>query len=249
MSLEARPIENSDWHNRLALMDEWYHDLLSQGRDEAEAELLYWFEPHAEYLSNIRGRIVDLGGGVGLLGRFLDPGCEYTVVDPNALWDSQDWRDFGHHFTGNREVKFVSAKGEDLPFPDASFDAGLSYSSLNHVADVELCIAELARVVRKSGKILLVLEDMEPSWADIVRGALEWMTLRLGLIDRKSSKWQIDGFKKAVRNKLSGKPWAISDEHFLIREADLRQWLAPHLKIVSRSWRGLLLTYELVRVE
>ncbi len=50
-------------------------------------------------------------------------------------------------------VDFVLGKGEQLPFPDASFDALTFTYLLRYVADPAATLSELARVVRPGGRV------------------------------------------------------------------------------------------------
>lgn len=49
---------------------------------------------------------------------------------------------------GNQNVEFVQGVGERLPFPDESFDWIVCHTVIEHVNDVDACIAEMARVLR-----------------------------------------------------------------------------------------------------
>src|SRR4051794_37357611 len=53
------------------------------------------------------------------------------------------------------EVRFVEGDAEDLPFPDASFDAVLSIYGVMFAPDHHRAAAELARVCRPGGRIAL----------------------------------------------------------------------------------------------
>jgi ubiquinone/menaquinone biosynthesis C-methylase UbiE len=53
-------------------------------------------------------------------------------------------------------VEFVEADATALPFPDASFDLAATLRTLHHVPRPELVIAELARVTRPGGRVLVV---------------------------------------------------------------------------------------------
>lgn len=48
-------------------------------------------------------------------------------------------------------VSFFAGDAQDLPFPDASFDAVVNFGIIHHVLDWRRCIAELARVLKPGG--------------------------------------------------------------------------------------------------
>ena len=53
-------------------------------------------------------------------------------------------------------ASYQVAKGEDLAFPDESFDAILTYDVLEHVQDLERTMDECWRVLRPGGRMFLV---------------------------------------------------------------------------------------------
>lgn len=63
-----------------------------------------------------------------------------------------------------REVPKVAADALHLPFADAAFDAVTISFGLRNVADADVALAELARVTRPGGR-LVVCEFGRPSWA------------------------------------------------------------------------------------
>jgi len=63
-----------------------------------------------------------------------------------------------------REVPKVAADALALPFQDASFDAVTISFGLRNVADPDVALAELARVTRPGGR-LVVCEFGRPTWA------------------------------------------------------------------------------------
>ncbi|MGH9130696.1 MAG: class I SAM-dependent methyltransferase [Acidimicrobiales bacterium] len=66
--------------------------------------------------------------------------------------------------TAGREslIKLVLARGEQLPFPDASFDALTVTYLLRYVADPAATLAELARVVRPGGTVASLEFNLPP---------------------------------------------------------------------------------------
>src|SRR6185436_17186982 len=51
---------------------------------------------------------------------------------------------------------------ESMPFEDASFDSALCNAVLEHIIDPERAMAELARVVRKGGHLVITVPFLQP---------------------------------------------------------------------------------------
>lgn len=95
-------------------------------------------------------RAVDVGTGAGTLARALAPLVrEVVAVDivPELLELAR--RD------APPNVTFVEGDATSLPLDDASFDIAATRRTLHHVARPELVVAELARVVRPRGTVLV----------------------------------------------------------------------------------------------
>jgi SAM-dependent methyltransferase len=54
-----------------------------------------------------------------------------------------------------RSPRILNAAGENLPFPDSSFDLILSHEVLEHVVDDRQAAAEMARVLRPGGRAVV----------------------------------------------------------------------------------------------
>lgn len=64
------------------------------------------------------------------------------------------------------QATFALADVTALPYPDASFDIALATQVYEYVEDIDMALAELARVVRPGGRVLLVDTDWESAvWA------------------------------------------------------------------------------------
>ena len=91
--------------------------------------------------------------------RVLDVGCGRGHV-VNSL------REFGVHAEGidlnpnAAEVALVphvrTMSATDLEFESDTFDAVVSFHAIEHIPDIDAALAEMARVVRPGGKVLLV---------------------------------------------------------------------------------------------
>ncbi len=65
----------------------------------------------------------------------------------------------------------VCAAGEDLPYPDETFDVILSNEVIEHVRDDRAALAEMARVLRPGGRIVLFCPNR---WYPVETHGLYW---------------------------------------------------------------------------
>src|SRR6478735_8376247 len=98
-------------------------------------------------------RVLDVATGSGNAAlAAARRGCEAVGVDyVPALLQRGRIRAAAEHL----EVRFLEADAEDLPFPDASFDAVISIYGVMFAPDHRRAAAELARVCHPGGRIAL----------------------------------------------------------------------------------------------
>lgn len=112
-------------------------------------------------------RAVDVGTGAGALAFALAPIVREVVgVDRNRellALARERAKDVPN-------VDFVEADGEHLPFGDFTFDLAATMRTLHHVQRPELVLAELTRVTRPGGRVLVVdqLAPVDPLAALVV---------------------------------------------------------------------------------
>ena len=115
--------------------------------DELEAKVVRFVRPSGDE------RALDSGSGAGALAFALAPHVrEVVAVDlvPELL---EQGRKRGEQFPN---VTFVEGDATALPFEPYSFDLAGSLRTLHHIARPELTVAELARVTRPGGRVLVV---------------------------------------------------------------------------------------------
>jgi SAM-dependent methyltransferase len=66
---------------------------------------------------------------------------------------------------GTSQASLRRMNAQDLQFPDGRFDAALSISTFEHIADLDLALSECHRVLRPRGQCLLVFE---PIWTSSI---------------------------------------------------------------------------------
>jgi SAM-dependent methyltransferase len=99
--------------------------------------------------------IVDIGAGPGFLAaEMAAEGARVVAVDPSASM---------REVAGARGVDFevVDGSAERLPLPDRSVDAAVATQVLEYVADVPGALAEIRRVLRPGGRVLLLDTDWD----------------------------------------------------------------------------------------
>ncbi len=101
-----------------------------------------------------QGTGLDLGCGDGKLMRILLDAARASPFLVGVDIDPLETRDASASGVYRR---VHTAPGDRLPEPDASFDFAFSNSVLEHIDDIEPVIAELARVLRPSGRFLFTV--------------------------------------------------------------------------------------------
>lgn len=92
---------------------------------------------------------LDIGSGEGRFCRMLrEAGLDPIGIEPTAaLREAAQVRD--------PAGRYLDAKAEKLPFEDSSFDLVVSYLTLIDIDEIEAAIAEMARVLRPNGALLI----------------------------------------------------------------------------------------------
>ncbi len=127
----------------------------------------------AELLSAARGRVLEIGAGTGLNLPYYPAGLtELVLAEPGEAMSRRldgkpaVQRDPGRPPAGQGQpITRLSARAEELPFDDHSFDTVVSTLVLCTVADPGRAIAEVARVLRPGGRFLFCEHvRAEPGW-------------------------------------------------------------------------------------
>jgi ubiquinone/menaquinone biosynthesis C-methylase UbiE len=96
--------------------------------------------------------IVDVGSGTGIYSALLADalGAEVIGVDPSA-----GMRSVAEAEQPRPRVRYVAGRAEELPLPDGSCDAALLSNVIHHIQDLPAAAAELRRVLRPGGAVLV----------------------------------------------------------------------------------------------
>jgi len=96
--------------------------------------------------------VLDVACGEGYGSAMVAEGAARVIgVDISADAVRHAKSRYGHH----ANLEFISASCDCLPFPDASFDLAVSFETIEHIETQQAFIAELARVLRPDGVLIL----------------------------------------------------------------------------------------------
>jgi len=108
------------------------------------------------YLGDLRGKVLEAGGGTGRYGIKLasdNPGCQVDVVDISA-----DSISMGVRLAQERGVSNVEFKIADLmrlPFDDNHYDCVISDAVIQVFDDYSAAVREMARVLKPGGVMII----------------------------------------------------------------------------------------------
>jgi ubiquinone/menaquinone biosynthesis C-methylase UbiE len=135
------------------------YDKFAKGYDKALAPfekrfLAKWRQETLSFLPE-NARILEIGAGTGANFKFY-PHSDFPVASEISL------KMLALARRKTNEIKLVQADAETLPFAANSFDAAFATLVLCSVPNPENVFAELRRIVRQAGKIVL-LEHVRPN--------------------------------------------------------------------------------------
>jgi ubiquinone/menaquinone biosynthesis C-methylase UbiE len=122
--------------------------------DDAELDDL-----EREFLSRVRGRVLEIGAGDGENFGAFDPGIEWIGLEPDEkrraelATRAREWR---------HSSEPLDARAESIPLPDHSVDAVVGTYVLCSVDDPAAALAEVRRVLVPGGRVIFVDHVVAP---------------------------------------------------------------------------------------
>ena len=118
---------------------------------------LAWFDRQIDWQGKA---VLDLGCAGGFMAEALAlRGAQVTGIDPAA--DAIDTAR-AHAHAGGLRIGYDVGVGEALPYDSASFDAVVCVDVLEHVADLNKVLSEVARTLRPGGMFLFDTINRNP---------------------------------------------------------------------------------------
>ena len=146
--------------DRVAPKYDFMNSLLSFGIQRA------WKRAAIRLLNPVPGsRILDLCGGTGDLAHlavgWTGPAGRATICDINMAMMAAGRRTYAPHPL-TRQVAWVQGDAEEVPFPEASFDAAMVGFGIRNLTHLKQGFQEMHRVLKPGGKFLC-LEFSRPT--------------------------------------------------------------------------------------
>jgi demethylmenaquinone methyltransferase/2-methoxy-6-polyprenyl-1,4-benzoquinol methylase len=173
--LAKTPQQVASMFDEVAARYDLTNDVLSLGQDRR------WRKAVVDAVGAGPGqRVLDLAAGTGTsTAAFAERGAEVVACDFSL----------GMLQVGRRRrpsMPFVAGDALKLPFADASFDAVSISFGLRNVNDVDLALAELRRVTKPGGR-LVVCEFSAPTWNPFRKVYVEYLMRALPPVARRVS--------------------------------------------------------------
>lgn len=138
-------------------------------------------ERRAELLAEAHGQVLEIGAGTGAnLAHYPSAVTKVTLIEPDPHMAARLRSKLGAAPL-RFEFDLVETSAERLPFEDARFDTVVSTLVLCTVADPERVLAEVARVLKPGGRMVLFEHVRDPEnerrarWQDRIERPWGWI--------------------------------------------------------------------------
>ena len=154
-------------------------------------------------LTNI---VLDLGGGTGRVAAAIKPLVHAVYVGDSALGMLKAAK--------LKEVEVLMAYSEHLPTPEQSFDRIIMVDAFHHLADQELTLKEMWRVLRPGGKIVIEEPDISNFWVKLIAFGEKVLLMRSHFLRPEKIAQLAEQFDEVCASvkKSKGVAWVIIEK-------------------------------------
>ncbi len=103
-----------------------------------------------ELVGGAKGRVLELGVGVGANWQYLPEGVSYSGIEPDPFMVARARQ---HAAETGQTYDLQQAAAEQLPFEDNEFDAVIVTLTFCTVQDLQVALAEVRRVLKPGGEL------------------------------------------------------------------------------------------------
>ncbi len=204
-----------------------FHDRLARGWDERYSTGGFkkrsdFFVQKVQPLLSVQGKWLDVGCGSGHFARLLsNRGADVEGIDGSAEM-VRSARDLAITRLDSARLQFNVVKTvERLPYPDASFDGVLCLSVLEYLDHPDDCFAEMVRVLRPGGQLVVSV----PNRRSLIRAAQRVL--------RQLEKVSDNDYLKVSTNSWTPRQLELAGQRL-----HLTQMSVLHFDPMFPSWAG-----------
>jgi ubiquinone/menaquinone biosynthesis C-methylase UbiE len=178
-------IPDLTWPKELAITDEKTRAVYEKLAKEYDkfASFPFWTfkadenEVRADMTSRLNlfesAKVLEIGAGDGRgaehVAKQLGKGGKFFVQELSESFQNKSFERLAPY---KEKIEFSIANASYLSFPDNYFDAAYHFGGISTFSDVPRCLAELCRVVKPGGKVLVGDESMGPWLRDTEFGKI-----------------------------------------------------------------------------
>ncbi|MCC5576294.1 class I SAM-dependent methyltransferase [Microtetraspora sp. AC03309] len=160
----------------------WLYDRITRGAEER------WLGALRDHLvGNLSGQVLEIGAGTGANLAHYREAERVVVAEPDPAMRQRLRR---RKREASVPVEISSACGEELPYPDASFDAVVSTLVLCSVDDLNRTLAEVRRVLRLTGTFVFCEHVRDTGMRGRIQDLLTPLWRRIGAGCRPNRRTQ-----------------------------------------------------------
>lgn len=123
-------------------------------------------------VGSVEGRVLEIGAGTGMNFRHYGPDAEVVAIEPAPGMRKRALRALDEQRAELRaSIRIEDVDARRLPYDEGSFDAVVATFVFCSVKDLDACLLEARRVLKKGGSLRLVEHVASPNPA-----TLRWQT-------------------------------------------------------------------------
>jgi SAM-dependent methyltransferase len=152
----------NEWAFGQQEFEEWFLSYLDRGEDDPN---FYKNEVHRDspvyekFAINGMGRVLDVGGQLGHIRKYLTPNQEYCSIDPfiGAHRLAANKKQLFSTYPLDEPLNLIAGFAEFLPFREMSFQVVNMRSCLDHFFNPQQALLEAFRVLQPGGHLIIGL--------------------------------------------------------------------------------------------
>ena len=155
---------------------------------------------------NSTNNVLDLGGGTGRVAAAIKPLVQIVIVGDSAMGMLKEARLKG--------VEDFMAYSECLPLPKHSFDRIIMVDAFHHLADQELTLREMWRVLNLGGMIVIEEPDISNFWVKLIAVGEKLLLMRSRFLRPETIAQMAEQYDDADVSvkKSKGVAWVIIEK-------------------------------------